>query len=188
MKEAIIFLDGAYISLISKHFGGGKPLNFDIKKFGEKLAQKEGLFCKYIYYYTSPPFQSDNLNENEIKRKQGYDKFTNKLRKIGIYVREGRCQKIANEFSQKGVDTLITIDMIRNASLIKNFILVTCDTDFVPAIKDVKVKDQVKVIIYYFKDFLKNSKFSMSDHILDVCDKRILLKKEDFENLSIDKD
>ena len=42
------------------------------------------------------------------------------------------------------------------------------------------------MIIYYFKDFVKNSIFSMSDHIIDVCDKKVLLRREDFENLNID--
>jgi len=186
MEEAMVFIDGAYLSLISKYLGRSKPLNFDIKKFAEKLIKKENLFCKEIYYYTCPPFQSGSFFEDEVKRKQGYDKFVNKLRKLGIKVREGRCQKINNEFSQKGVDTLITIDMIRNAPSIKNFILVTCDTDFVPAIMDIKEKDKTKFIIYYFNDFIKFSKFSMSDHILEVCDKKILLKKEDFNNISID--
>lgn len=185
MEEAIIFLDGAYLSLISGSFGRGKRLNYDIKKFALNLAKKENLFCKNIYYYISPPFQSDPPNEEEIKRKHGYDKFVNKLREIGIIVREGRCQKIKEKFSQKGVDTLITIDMIRNASSFKKFIIVTCDTDFVPAIIDIRKKDGVNVIIYYFKDFLKDSRFSMSDHILDICDKRVLLKKEDFDNIPV---
>ena len=86
---------------------------------------------------------------------------------------------INNEYTQKGVDVLLSIDLVRNASKIKNFILVACDTDFVPAINDIRKKDKVKVILYYFKD--TNSKFSMSDHILSVCDRKVRLQKEDFE-------
>ena len=186
MEEAIIFIDGAYLSLISKHLGNSKPLIFDMKKFAERIAKKENLFCKEIYYYTCPPFQSDFPSEDEIKRKKGYDKFVSKLRKSAINIREGRCQRINNTFSQKGVDTLITIDLIRNASQMHNFILVTCDTDFVPAIRDIKEKEKTNFIIYYFKDFVKGSKFSMSDHILDACDKKVLLKRQDFDNLPIE--
>ena len=86
---------------------------------------------------------------------------------------------INNEYTQKGVDVLLSIDLVREANKTKNLILVACDTDFVPAIKDVREKDKIKVILYYFKD--KNTKFSMSDHILSVCDKRVKLKIEDFE-------
>ena len=89
---------------------------------------------------------------------------------------------INSECTQKGVDVLLSIDLVRKASRTKNFILVACDTDFVPAIKDVREKDKVKVILYYFKD--KNSKFSMSDHILSVCDKKVKLRIEDFEKAS----
>lgn len=89
---------------------------------------------------------------------------------------------IDNEYTQKGVDVLLSIDLIRKASKIKNFILVACDTDFVPAIQDIRKKDKVNVILYYFKDI--DAKFSMSDHILSVCDKRVRLKKEDFEKSS----
>jgi len=86
---------------------------------------------------------------------------------------------IDNEYSQKGVDVLLSIDLVRKASEIKNFLLVACDTDFVPAIKDIREKDNVNLILYYFRN--NDSKFSMSDHILSVCDKKIKLRKEDFE-------
>ncbi len=89
---------------------------------------------------------------------------------------------INNEYAQKGVDVLLSIDLVRKASTIKNVILVACDTDFVPAIIDIREKDKVKVVLYYFKD--KNSKFSMSDHILSVCDKKVRLSIEDFERAS----
>ena len=97
----------------------------------------------------------------------------------GINIREGRCQMINNEYTQKGVDVILSIDLIRKSSKIKKVILVACDTDFVPAIKDIKEKDKVNVILYYFKD--ENTKFSMSDHILSVCDKKVRLTLEDFK-------
>ena len=179
MEDCIVFIDGAYLSLVSKFLGRGKPLKFDIKKFAENLAKSEGLICKEIFYYNCPPFQGTPPTEEQEKRKAGYDKFISKLDLAGINIREGRCQMINNEYTQKGVDVLLSIDLVRKAKEIKNFILVACDTDFVPAIMDVKEKDKVKVILYYFKD--KDSMFSMSDHILSVCNKKVKLKKEDFD-------
>ena len=182
MGDCIVFLDGAYISLISKHIGNKKHLNLDLKEFSLNLAKKQKLWYKEIYYYTCPPFQSNPPTNEETKRKAGYDKFIAKIKNIGINVREGRLQKINEEFSQKGVDNLITIDLMKKANFgIKNFILVTCDTDFVPVIKEVQKSYGVNVIIYYYKDKENKSKFSMSDHILSVCDKKIRLRKEDFE-------
>ena len=127
MEEVIVFLDGAYLSLISKYLGKGKPLRYDLKNFALNLAKKENLYCEEIYYYNCPPFQSSFPSPEEIKKKTGYDKFINKLKGIGLNIREGRCQRIGDEFSQKGADTLMTIDLIRKATegKIKNFILVT---------------------------------------------------------------
>ncbi|MBI2056680.1 NYN domain-containing protein [Candidatus Pacearchaeota archaeon] len=179
MEDCIIFIDGAYLSLISKFIGKGKHLRFDIKKFAENLAKKESLICKEIIYYNCPPFQGTPPTKEQEKRKAGYDKFISKLDLAGIKVREGRCQMIDGKYTQKGVDVLLSIDLLRKTNETKKFILVACDTDFVPAINDVREKDKVKIILNYFKD--KNSKFSMSDHILNVCDKKIKLRKEDFE-------
>ncbi len=183
MRDCIIFIDGAYLSLVSKFLGKGKHLRFDIKKFSKNLAKKEGLNCKEIFYYNCPPFQGTPPTADQEKRKAGYDKFISKIDLLGIKVREGRCQMIGNEYAQKGVDVLLSIDLVRNASKIKDFILVACDTDFVPAIKDIREKDGVRVILYYFKD--KTSKFSMSDHILSVCDKSIRLNLLDFQEASL---
>ena len=183
MEESIVFIDGAYLSLVSKFLGEGKYLKFSIKKFAEILAKRENLICREIFYYNCPPFQGTPPTNEQIKRKAGYDKFTSKLRKEGMGIREGRCQMINGKYSQKGVDVLLSIDLVRKANEnIKNFILVACDTDFVPAINDIRTKDKVKVILYYFRN--KNTKFSMSDHILSVCDEKIKLKKEDFQRAS----
>jgi len=182
MENCIVFIDGAYLSLISKFLGKGKPLKFDIKKFSKNLAEKQGFNYKEIFYYNCPPFQGTPPTKEQEKRKAGYDKFISKLDLSGIKVREGRCQMIDGNYSQKGVDVLLSIDLVRKANEIKNIILVACDTDFVPAIKDIKEKDKANVILHYFKD--KDSKFSMSDHILSVCDNKIRLRKEDFEKAS----
>jgi len=182
MENCIVFIDGAYLSLVSKFLGRGKHLRFDIKKFAERLAEKENFVFQGIFYYNCPPFQGTPPTKEQEKRKAGYDKFISKLNLTGINVREGRCQMINNEYTQKGVDVLLSIDLVRKASKIKNFILVACDTDFVPAIKDIREKDKVNVILYYFKD--RDSKFSMSDHILSVCDKKVKLRREDFEKAS----
>jgi uncharacterized LabA/DUF88 family protein len=182
MEGCIVFIDGAYLSLVSKFLGGGQPIRFNIKKLAINFAKEQNLSCKEIFYYNCPPFQGTQPTEEQERRKAGYDKFISKLDLSGIKVREGRCQMIGNEYTQKGVDVLLSIDLVRNASSIKNFILVACDTDFVPAIKDVREKNNVKVILYYFKN--KISTFSMSDHILSVCDKKVQLRKEDFDKAS----
>ena len=182
MKECIVFIDGAYLSLVSKFLGKEKHLKFSIKKLSEDLAEKQGLKCKEIFYYNCPPFQGTPPNKEQEKRKAGYDRFISKLDLSGIKVREGRCQMIEGKYSQKGVDVLLSIDLVRKSGEVKEIILIACDTDFVPAIKDIKEKDKANVILYYFRD--RDSRFSMSDHILSVCSKKVSLKIEDFEKAS----
>ena len=113
MKSTIIFIDSGYLSFISKFFGGGRPLKYRIEIFGKNLAKVKKFRCKKIYFYTAPPYQSFQPTLEEKRRKANYDKFILKLKEAGIIIREGRCQKIGNTYQQKGVDTLMTIDLSR---------------------------------------------------------------------------
>ncbi len=183
MEETYVFIDGHYLSLISKHFGGGKYLSFDLNQFAYTLAKSQGLWCKGVFYYTAPPYQSSNPTNSEKRRKSKYDKFVSKLRKIpNFVVREGRCQKGNGDFYQKGVDTLLTMDLadIKKNKNIKTIIVVICDTDFVPIIKRLKENDDIETILFYYSDFKRNSMFSMSNHLFTVCPKSVLLEMEYF--------
>ncbi len=185
MNSAIIFIDGGYLSFIAKYFGEGKPLKYKIEKFADNLAKLKNLTCKKIYYYTAPPYQSPNPTIEESKRKANYDKFISKIKltKTETIVREGRLQKINDSFQQKGVDTLMTMDLskIPIKEGIKDIILLTSDTDFVPIIEDLN-KDGVNVILAYFTDKKRRSAFSLSNHLWKVCKDKILIKREYLES------
>lgn len=186
MEDTVIFIDGAYLSFISKHLGKDKHLKFKIDKFSEKITKKNGFSCKGIYYYTAPPYQSPSPTEEENKRKGNYDKFIQKLQTAEpkIYAKEGRCQKDnKGGYHQKGVDTLITMDLLRVAQKneVKTIFVVTADTDFVPIIADIQKEYGMKIILLYFTDRRRKSAFSLSNHLWTICDKKILLKREDFE-------
>lgn len=181
MDSTLIFIDGGYLSYISKFFGKGKPLKHKVEKFADNLANARGLNCKKIYFYTAPPHQSSIPTNEENKRKASYDKFISKLKDGGVIVREGRCQKINNAYQQKGVDTLLTIDLSRVPKMEEIFtiILLTADTDFVPIIKDLS-NDGIKVILAYFTDKKRRSGLSLSNHLIDVCKDRIKIREDFF--------
>lgn len=183
MEETYVFIDNAYLSLVSKHFGKGKYLKFDINQFAITIAKSQGLWCKRVYFYTAPPFQSEKASKEEAERKQSYDKFISKMKGIpNFIVREGRCQKVEGEYHQKGVDTLFTMDLLESRNDgIKTIIAVTCDTDFVPVLKKLK-EHGIEVVLFYYSDFKRNSKFSMSNHILATCSKKVLIEYEHFKN------
>ncbi|PIN95080.1 hypothetical protein COU53_01115 [Candidatus Pacearchaeota archaeon CG10_big_fil_rev_8_21_14_0_10_30_48] len=181
MKFTIVFIDGGYLSFISKFFGMGKPLKYKMEIFAKNLAKSKRLECKKIYFYTAPPYQDSIPTKEENERKANYDKFISKLKEVGIIVREGRCQKIDNIYQQKGVDTLLTIDLSRipKQEGISDVIVLTSDTDFVPIIKDLS-DDGINVILAYFTDKKRKSGLSLSNHLWKVCKDKIKIKREHF--------
>ena len=149
--------------------------------FARNLAKSRGWVCKKIYFYTAPPYQDSTPTKQENRRKASYDKFVSKLKEVGIIVREGRGQKIDNTYQQKGVDTLLTIDLSRipKREGIFDVIVLTSDTDFVPIINDLS-EDGIKVILAYFTDRKRKSGLSLSNHLRKVCKDKIKIKKEYF--------
>ncbi len=185
MEKTILFIDGGYLSFISKYFGKGRHLKYKIEKFAINISKENGLDCQTIYFYIAPPFQSPTPTKEENIRKANYDRFVKKLKsaKPEIKVREGRLQKINGTFQQKGVDTLMTMDLLKIAQKedIKKIIIITSDTDFVPIIKDIKNSYGVEIILAYFTDKKRKSAFSLSNHLWKIVDKKILIKEKHFE-------
>ena len=180
LEETIVFIDGAYLSVITKHFGeSGKHLELDINQFAISLAREQQLWCREVYFYVSPPFQNEPPTSDQQERRRKYDRFVTKLGRIpGLTVREGRCQKTEDGYHQKGVDTWITMDLMAACygKSIKTIVILACDTDFVPILKEVR-RNGIKVILYYYSDFVRDSRFSMSNHILTACDNYVLVTK-----------
>lgn len=194
LDETIVFIDEGFLDKLTKLFGEDKRLKFDKFDFAKNIAEKQNLLCTHLFYYTCPPFQSSNPSEEEIIRKKGYDKFIHSLSKNKkITIREGRVQKIMSgenkiEYRQKGVDTLLTIDMSHineDFPKIKKIIVVTSDTDFCPVIKDVKERGGIEVILCTYLDKKRKSKFSLSNELIDCCSRYILLSKKDFDDVPL---
>ena len=194
MEETLVFIDEGFLDNLIKFFGEGKRIKFDKFEFAKRIAKKQNLLCKHLFYYTAPPFQSPHSSEKENKMREGYDKFILSLSKNkDLTIREGRCQRIINEigeleYNQKGVDTLITIDLGHikdDFSDIKKIILVSSDTDFCPAIKDIKNRDKIEVTLYTYFDRKRKSKFSLSNELIDCCSNYFKLTKEDFTSCPI---
>jgi uncharacterized LabA/DUF88 family protein len=193
MEETLVFIDSGFLSKLSRHFGKGKYLIYNIIDFAENLAKKQNLECKHIFYYTSPPFQSPIPSKTEEKKKDGYDRFTNKLKIRGVIVREGRCQrlKIDGEFTfkQKAVDVLLAMDLtnvLLEYKNVKRIILISSDSDFVPVIKNLEKKG-VRTILYTYYEKKRNTPFSRSNHLIKSVYRYILLKKEDFDSAKLKK-
>jgi len=187
VEKVLVFIDAGFLSKISKHLGEGNYIKFKIKNFVKNICSEGNFSPEKVFYYSAPPYQPYNPSMSERIRKDRYDSFKNVLVKENIIVREGRCQRLKIndkfEYKQKGVDTLLTIDLSHikeDYSFIKKIILVSSDTDFCPIIEDIK-KRGIKVILFTYFDRKRGSPFSLSNHLLKVCSKWIKLKKEDFK-------
>lgn len=189
VEETLVFIDEGFLSRLSKYLGEGKYLKFDKINFAKYIANEKGLFAKHIFYATAPPFQSGTPTEDEKRRKEGYDKFKNKISlKKDFTFLEGRCQKIKDNsgktiYHQKGVDTVLTMALSSfriDFPTIKKIILVACDSDFVPVIKMLKEKG-IEVILFSYYERKRNTEFSRSHHLIDACSNCNEIKKEDFE-------
>ncbi len=189
MKSTIVFIDAGFLSKLSKHFGGGKYLKNNIFNLAKILSKKEKLECKHIFYYTAPPFQSSKPSKDENRRKENYDHFIKILSQNDIItVREGRCQRIINkhktEYHQKGVDTFITMDLMNvpiKHKEIKEIILIACDSDFVPVIKNLDELG-IKTILFTYFDKKRGSSFSTSNELIQTVSKHVSITKKDFED------
>jgi uncharacterized LabA/DUF88 family protein len=189
MEKTLVFIDEGFLSKLSRHFGNGNYLKIDYLKFAKNLSKKQNLLFIHLFYYTAPPHLDSVPTEDQIKRKKGYDKFVSSISKNKeISVFEGRCQKILEiggkiSYSQKGVDALMVADMVSvpiKFPEIKKIVLVTSDTDFCPIIK--KINDVgIGVILYTYYERKRNSKFSVSHHLIDCCENTFYLNKQDFK-------
>jgi len=190
MEDVLIFVDDGFFGLVKKRFSkeDGKGKRY-LQTF-RNICSKEKLNLKHLYIYTAPPYQSPNPTQKEDFLMSRYQNMTKMLRKKKwITLREGRCQKIINEkgeidYSQKGVDALVIMDMYdikENYPNIKKIILIASDSDFVPVIERMKQKG-FEIILYTYFDRKRGAKFSTSNHLLKVASRWIKLKSEDFED------
>ena len=195
MEKTIVLIDAGFLSKLTKYFGSGKYLRYNLINFSKNLAQKQKLECVKIYYYTAPPFQSDNPTKEESERYRKYQTFKANLSKNSIIsVREGRCQRLKVDgkfvYGQKGVDALAIIDLMSvplQHKEVNRIILIANDSDFVPVVEKLKeLKIEVILYTYYLKQ--RKSSFSRSNELLKTVSRYVALSKEDFDNCPLNKE
>lgn len=192
-NETLIFVDEAFLSKLSKYLGNGNYLKFDKINFAINLSKKEGLFYKKVFYYLAPPFQGAIPTKEEEIKKEGHDRFVNKLRGRGVIVREGRCQRLKIDgkfkYNQKAVDILLAMDLMSvplKYPSVKKIILVSSDSDFVPVIQYLRDYG-IKTILYTYYEKKRDSPFSRSNYLIKSVYKYRLISKEDLESCLLEK-
>jgi len=168
-KRCLILIDGSNFYFKLKDLGLGRLLDLDFTKLTENIAKKRKIVDK-IYYIGK--ITTDGTKKSNIMLANQQKLFAH-LRKHNVKYSLGYLLKSNNKYHEKGVDVNIAVDILvaTYENLCDDIILISSDTDLLPAIK--KAKEKGKTVEYIG--------FSHQPSIAMVanCTKSRLLTKED---------
>jgi uncharacterized LabA/DUF88 family protein len=139
MEERIfIIIDGNNFYHRLKELDFKNLLNFDYEKFTQFLVGKRKLVLRK--YYIGAVREKPNVKSREMMRNQRI--LLGKLQKEGWEIGFGQLLKTSEGYHEKGVDVLIAVDLLVGAyeNIYDTAILVSSDTDLIPAIEKVRLK------------------------------------------------
>lgn len=169
MARCAILIDGAYLEKVRENDFEGTRV--DIGKLGDELAgQIERL---RTYFYHCMPYTSNPSTQEERNRLAAMDSFISVLKRLPrLQVRLGKLQRIGNLFKQKRVDIWMAVDLVRMSASrqIDKAIIITGDSDMVPAIE--AAKDSGVVVVLYYSPNARH------DELLQACDERYEITKD----------
>ena len=144
-KERVaVYIDGSnfYGYLKNEEISFPKGTKFDFKEFVNFLVgDKRELVSKRYYTGVFRNLDGRDKSKNLIK---GQQKFFSKLINDGFVIKRGRIMPIDKVYKEKGTDVKIAVDLIVGAvdDLYDTAILISSDTDLIPAIRYVKYKNK----------------------------------------------
>jgi len=142
-ERVAVYIDGSnfYKYLKDKEINFPKGVKFDFKTFAEFLVG-DTRECVSKRYYTGV-FRNIDGSQKSIELVRGQQKFFSEIEKDGFVIKRGRIIKHDDgTFKEKGTDVKISTDLIIGAvdNLYDTAILISSDTDLIPAIKYIKYK------------------------------------------------
>ncbi len=175
-----IFIDGGYLDQILKNF---KWARIDYSKLCEVLLNEVPLLR--TYYYHCLPYTSPEPTEDQKTEYANADKFQKTLSRLPSFtVRRGKLAYRGTDetgrpvFEQKRVDVALATDLVMHATkrLITHAVLITGDSDFIPAV-EIAQSEGVNIALFY------SSNSSPHDELLDAVDSRKLITQEMIESI-----
>ena len=153
MGQTAIFVDGGYFDRVSRDCGSPR---IDFGKLATELSKPDDLLR--TYYYHCLPYMSPVPTQEEEERYAGKQRFFSALNRLNRFeVREGKLEYRGTDresnrpiFEQKRVDIYLGVDLVMLATKqrIHRAILVTGDSDFLPAIRAAK-NEGVLIHLYH---------------------------------------
>jgi uncharacterized LabA/DUF88 family protein len=172
-NEIAILIDNGYFKQVINQISNIEHKKIDYNKLTKKIASTLKKEIYRIYFYDCPPKENEDDKSKEMAR--NFKRFLKALEHIEKFeIRLGKLVKRDNEYVQKGIDVLITIDLLRIGLKIRNVdvAIITGDADFVPAIKVIK-DEGIKVYLFH-----SENKGQYADELYSICDIRYPLNKE----------
>lgn len=179
--KASVFIDGGYFAKVRQQLG---IYDVSFVNFSDLLCGS--MERHFTFYYDAPPFQSNPPTTDERTRKSRFDRFVYSLRSNPRFqVRLGKLSRINQNcancghtstiYKQKRVDNLLTVDLTRAIwkDQISKAILVTGDSDFVPAVEEAN-RAQILTHVY----FLRSPQTTIHDELYMACSERTEITRD----------
>jgi len=177
-SRCTVFIDGSNFYFKLKELGFRNLLEFDFSGFVKMLAGKKGSLVKATYYVGKIRTDGTKKTQQLFKSQR---KLLAHLKKHKITYSLGYLMKSDGKYHEKGVDVNIAVDMLvaTYENLSDRLILVSSDTDLLPAIA--KAKEKGKFVEYV------GFSHKPSVALVATCLASRLLTKEDLEKFSVKK-
>lgn len=185
--KAIIIVDGGYLTQIVKNDYDLKHSNlphsiFNIFENYRSLVKDTDLHLLRIRYHDSPAFLSNNPSSEEQKKydekEMIFSRHINSYQRIDLI--KGRCQKLSEDghysYKQKGVDVNMAIDIVQYSAMVDTIIVVSSDSDLIPAFELAKTKGAEIVLVT--SDNINRLPDGSVDRLIRSADLNFMIKRE----------
>jgi uncharacterized LabA/DUF88 family protein len=166
-----ILIDGSNFYFKLKDLGLDNQLNFNFRKFTKRIALK----CKNVSttYYIGAVRTKSDFHTRKLHAKQ--QKLFQYLSSQDIKYSLGYLLESNGVVHEKGVDIQIAVDMLIGSyeNKIDRIILISSDTDLIPAIKQVQKLGKYVTYVGF--------KHKPSRALINVCSDYVLLSRKDLE-------
>nr|MBC8362604.1 NYN domain-containing protein [Candidatus Desulfatibia profunda] len=179
MEKVSVFIDGGYLDHIIQDIGK----KVDYSKLARKLCGSDNFMR--AYYYHCLPYQSDPPTEEEKTRFSKASAFFDRLKRLDRFqIRLGKLAKRGNYSDgnpiliQKRVDVYLATDLVKFSARkgMDQAVLLTSDSDYVPAIAASKEFGVIVKLAYY-------DNLSINQELLDACDERFSFSASFFDDI-----
>jgi len=171
-ERVAVYIDGSnfynYLKNEKINFFGNARFNFSA--FVDYLVGDRK--CVSKRYYTGV-FRNINKTEKAGELRKGQQRFFLNLEEEGFIIKKGRIMSADGEYKEKGTDVKIAVDLVVGAvdDQYDTAILVSSDTDLVPAIRYIRYKKKkLEYVGFAYAPSLGMKKYADSFRLLTLDD------------------